>query len=147
MDIYKGNLQVDLAGARLLALSILTLLLVGCVTWPDIATDCEAYGVVEDHHPMGSIVNIEPLHREELNARCSEVKYAIAMIQPDAQIRGCVMPAINGTVSAFYSVGDRCAMNHELCHAMHGRRHTERYVRDLERGIPTPYCPQNQLNF
>jgi hypothetical protein len=147
MDINKGNRQVNHAGARLLALSSLTLLLVGCIHWPEIASDCESYGVLENHQPMGQLVSIEALYTDELNERCQGVKPAIAMINPEANIKGCIIPAHNGAVSAYYSVGDRCAKYHEMCHAMHGGGHTERYERELENGIPMPYCPQNQLKF
>jgi hypothetical protein len=147
MEIKKGNLKTAHAGFRALILSSLALTLTACVHWPDIASDCESYGVVENRQPMGDLMHIEPLYSDELNSRCSDVKVAIAMINPDAQIKGCVIPEANGVVSAYYSVGDRCAQYHEMCHAMHGGAHTERYMRELEQGIPMPYCPENQSRF
>lgn len=145
METNKGILKINHAGIRPLTLSCLTLILAGCVHWPDIATDCESYGVVENNQPMGHLMRIEPLYSDELEIRCRGVKNAIAMVNPDAQIRGCVIPETNAIVAAYYSVGDRCAKYHEMCHAMHGREHTQRYTRELEQGIPMPYCPQNHL--
>ena len=122
-----------------------TVFLAGCVHWPDIATECEAYGVTEADEPMGSIVVVEPLFRDQLDMQCADVKEATARINPDAQISGCVIPEHGGVAKAYYWKGDRCALNHELCHAKHGPGHTERYLSDLERGVPMPYCPENQL--
>lgn len=147
MEIKRGNLKTAQVGFRALILSFLALTLTACVHWPDIASDCESYGVVENHQPMGEVMRIEPLYNDELNSRCGDVKVAIAMINPDSQIRGCVIPEENGVVSAYYSVGDRCAQYHEMCHAMHGGAHTERYMRELGEGHPMPYCPRNQLKF
>jgi hypothetical protein len=36
-------------------------------------------------------------------------------------------------------------MHHELCHALHGTTHTQRYLDDVEKGVPLPYCPPNQF--
>jgi hypothetical protein len=127
--------------------SCLPLLFAGCVHWPDIAYDCESYGVREDNQPMGPMLPIEALYRNELDVNCAGVKEALARIKQDAQVAGCVVPQQNGTVAAYYGVGDRCAMNHELCHVKHGTGHTERYDNDLKNGIPMPYCPVNQLSF
>ena len=147
METNKGNLKFNQAGLCSLILTSLTLLLAGCVHWPDIASDCESYGVLENNQPMGHSMKVEALYSDELNVRCKDVKDAIAVINPDSEIRGCVIPKMNGTVAAYYSVGDRCAMYHEMCHAMHGPGHSERYTRELEQSIPMPYCPKNQLRF
>ena len=56
-----------------LTLSCLPVLLAGCVHWPDIATDCESYGVSENYSPMGTLAHIEPLYRDELDVRCAGV--------------------------------------------------------------------------
>jgi hypothetical protein len=127
--------------------SCLPLLFAGCVHWPDIAYDCESYGVREDNQPMGPMLAIEALYRDELDVNCAGVKEAVAQINHEAQVAGCVVPRQNGTVAAYYWVGDRCAMNHELCHVKHGTGHTERYDKDLKNGVPMPYCPVNQLSF
>ncbi len=128
-----------------IALSCLLLLMTGCATLPEPGTQCESYGVREDHLPMGTKVHIEPLYSDELRIHCADVKHAVAKHNVNAQIRGCVIPGKSGVVSAFYRVGDHCAMNHELCHAIHGPGHTSRYLRDLRNGVPMPYCPENQL--
>lgn len=125
----------------------LPILLSACVHWPEVATDCAAYGVTEDNQPMGSVVHLEALYRDQLDVLCADVKEATAKINPDAQISGCAIPKSDGSVAAYYWVGDRCAMNHELCHAKHGSGHTERYLKDLENGHPMPYCPTNQLKL
>ncbi len=121
-------------------------LFAGCaaqVTARNFATNCEAYGVMENHTPMGTLAHLEPLYREELNVRCAGVPEANAV--SGTEISGCVVPHENGVVEAYYWVGDQCAMNHELCHFRHGPGHTERYLRELREGIPMPYCPSNQL--
>ena len=130
---------------RRIALSLLPILLAGCVHWPAIATECETFGVREDDQAMGQMLHIRALHRDELDIHCAAVREATARNYPNAEVRGCVIPQSNGMVAAFYSVGDRCAMYHEICHARHGPNHTERYLRDLANGIPMPYCPNNQL--
>lgn len=130
---------------RLITLSALPLLFTACVHWPDIATDCESYGVTENNTPMGHLVHLEPLYHDELNTRCAGVQHSNAA--HDTEIRGCAIPQGHGLVDAYYSVGDRCAMNHELCHAKHGPGHTERYVKELQDGVPMPYCPSNQLSW
>lgn len=128
-----------------MALSCLLLLITGCAALPEPGTQCESYGVREDHAPMGTRVHIEPLYTDELNIHCAAVELAVKQHNSEAQIRGCVIPRASGDVSAYYRVGDHCAMNHELCHAIHGSRHTSRYLRDLQNGVPMPYCPGNQL--
>lgn len=134
------------AGRGLLFLACTaSVLLTGCVHWPDVASECDAYGVTEANQPMGNLVVTEPLFREELDVVCADVKEATARINPDAQISGCVVPEGSGIAKAYYWTGDRCALNHELCHAKHGPGHTDRYLSDLERGVPMPYCPENQL--
>lgn len=130
---------------HLVTISVLPLLLTACIHWPEIATECEEYGVIEGNSPMGSVVHVEPLDHDELNTRCAGVDHSNAA--GGTEIRGCVIPQSNGMVNAFYSVGDRCAMNHELCHAKHGSGHTERYVKELRDGVPMPYCPSNQLSW
>lgn len=142
---YLGNLSTR-AGKQLFVFS-LPILLSACISWPEVATECDAYGVPEDNQPMGGVVHLEPLYRDQLDAQCADVKEATAKINPDAQISGCAIPQEDGSVAAYYWVGDRCAMNHELCHAKHGTGHTERYLQDLESGVPMPYCPTNQLKM
>jgi hypothetical protein len=132
---------------RLLALSCLLSLLSGCAALPQLGTQCESYGVREDHAPMGTRVHIEPLYTDELNIQCAAVEMAVKQHHSDAEVRGCVIPSASGDVLAYYRAGDHCAMNHELCHAIHGSRHTSRYLRDLRNGVPMPYCPENQLAF
>ena len=125
----------------------LPILFAGCVHWPDIAYDCEAYGVREDHQPMGSMVHIEPLQRDQLEVYCAGAEL-VALVNPDrgeVKINGCAIPYPDGLVRAYYWVGDNCARNHELCHATQGPRHTALYERDLRNGVSRPYCPSNQL--
>lgn len=143
----RGAIAVPSADARRILIVLLcsTVSLMGCVHWPDIATDCESYGVIESGEPMGNIVTIEPLFRDQLDVQCAGVTEAAAHLNPDAQVTGCAIPQDNGVVRAYYWKGDRCAMNHELCHAKHGSGHTERYLTELEQGVPMPYCPENQL--
>lgn len=136
----RGNARIFLA-----TLFTGTLILAGCVHWPDVATDCDAYGVAERNQPMGSLVIAEPLFRDELDVRCADVREATARINPNAQVSGCVIPGTDGIARAYYWKGDTCAFNHELCHAKHGPEHTERYLADLQRGIAMPYCPESQL--
>ncbi len=151
MDIIKGksaNSRTQSACKRSFFIALaasLPMLLSACVHWPDIAYECEAYGVVENNQPMGALLEIKPLYRDELEAKCADVKHAMAQINPDAKVSGCVVDREDGAVEAYYWVGDRCAMNHELCHVMHGADHTERYDRELASGVPMPYCPQNQF--
>ena len=130
-----------------LTILILPFLMAGCVHWPDIATDCEAYGVLETDQPMAYYGRIEPLPADELDRHCASIKEAVAKINPGAQIRGCVIPEPDGMVSAYYSVGDQCARNHELCHVMHGTGHTARYNEKAADNHPRPYCPENQLQL
>lgn len=119
--------------------------LAGCLHWPDVATECDAYGVMENHEPMGTVVIAEPLFRDQLDVQCANIKEAAAEINPNAQVSGCVISQDDGIVRAYYWTGDKCALNHELCHAAHGPEHTEQYLADLESGVPMPYCPENQL--
>ena len=147
MNAIRGNSNLINAGLRLLMLAAIMFASAACVHWPDVASDCQSYGVLETHQPMGHSVEIEPLYHDELDARCRDAKDAIAMVNPGAEIKGCVIPKDSGVVAAYYSVGDQCAKFHEICHAMHGSGHTERYERDLEQGIPMPYCPRVQLKL
>lgn len=124
-----------------------SMVLTGCVHWPDIASECEQYGVMESNQPMGQIVHLQPLYRDQLDVVCADVKDATAKINPDAQISGCAISKDDGSVNAYYWVGDKCAMNHELCHAIHGAEHTERYLQELKIGMSRPYCPANQLKL
>ena len=152
METVRGRLKVNgrqrpaphnASFGRLITLSVVPLLFTACVHWPDIATDCESYGVTEANTPMGSVVRLEPLYRDELNTRCAGVDHSSAA--SGTELSGCAIAQKDGTVDAYYWVGDRCAMNHELCHAKHGRGHTDRYTRELRDGVPMPYCPYNQL--
>jgi hypothetical protein len=154
MEVTRERISQDLGATvvkptdarRLLTLLFIsTVTLMGCIHWPDIATDCESYGVIESGEPMGTIVTIEPLFSDQLDIQCAGVTEAAAHLNPDARISGCAIPHDNGVVRAYYWTGDRCAMNHELCHAKHGSGHTERYLRELQAGVPMPYCPENQL--
>ena len=151
MKIKKGKLPaVAIAAAtRFVNITVwlccLSLSLAGCIHWPDIATDCSSYGVRPDNRPMGVLVGVEPLYHDELSVRCEGAKVAVIRIHPAAEVRGCVIAYENGTVEAFYSIGDQCAMLHELCHAAHGPSHTEAYEQDLQMGHPLAYCPRNQL--
>ena len=126
-----------------LILSCLPVLLAGCAQWPEIATNCAAYGVQENHSPMGTLAHLDPLSRDELKVRCGGVPAANAL--SGTEISGCVIPHENGSVEAYYWQGDHCAMNHEMCHFRHGPAHTARYLQELQAGIPMPYCPENQL--
>lgn len=121
------------------------LLFTACVHWPAIATDCDSYGVTEDYAPMGNVVHVEPLHHAQLNSACAGVAAPNAAF--GTELAGCAIARGNGMVDAYYSMGDQCAMNHELCHAKHGPGHTERYLQELKDGIPMPYCPRNQLSL
>ena len=136
---------------RVLALRIpalaLILFLSGCVHWPEVATDCEAYGVVERSQPMGTVLHMRPLGVAELQERCWNVRKDAATISRFSSIRGCVIPGSNGEVYGYYARGDQCAMYHEMCHAIHGVGHTERYLKDVESHHARPYCPENQLKL
>ncbi len=94
---------------------------------------------------MGTVAHLEPLFRDELNIRCAGVNLDHAAT--GTEISGCTIPRANGTVEAYYWAGDTCAMEHELCHIKHGPGHTERYLRELQAGVPMPYCPSNPLSL
>lgn len=144
----KVNLAVVRGTCKSLPLATLfcgALALSGCLHWPEVATECDAYGVAENHQPMGTVVVAEPLFRDDLDVACVGVTEPAARAHPDSKVSGCVIPQGNGVVTAYYWTGDKCALQHELCHAVHGPDHTERYLADLERGAPMPYCPENQL--
>ena len=158
MDAKKGVMNPNRARQHaivihartiLLTLSCLPVLFAGCAQMPakdfDFATNCEAYGVIENHAPMGTMVHIKPLYRDELKVRCAGVPEANAA--EGTEISGCTIPHPDGVVESYYWVGDQCAMNHELCHFRNGPGHTERYLRELREGIPMPYCPSNQLKL
>jgi hypothetical protein len=130
---------------RLIAISVLPLLFSACVHWPDIATDCESYGVLESGNAMGEVNLVEPLYRDQLDETCSGVSFPTAA--EGTKVSGCTIPKNDGSVDVYYWVGDRCALNHELCHAKHGYGHTDRYEQELKEGIAMPYCPQNQLSL
>lgn len=117
----------------------------GCMHWPDINEDCESYGVAESRMPMGNVVHLIPLQRADLDEICVDAQSPAAGRHPLTVINGCTIPMRDGRVLAYYRDGDRCAMNHELCHARHGVEHTGRYLEELALGIPMPYCPRNQL--
>ncbi|MDT8320698.1 MAG: hypothetical protein RQ826_09270 [Xanthomonadales bacterium] len=117
----------------------------GCMHWPDINEDCESYGVTESRMPMGRMVHLIPLQRADLDEICIDAQSAAADSHPLNVINGCTIPMRDGRVLAYYRDGDRCAMNHELCHAKHGVEHTVRYLDELAAGVPMPYCPNNQL--
>lgn len=132
-------------GLRLPALLFVPMLFSACVHWPDIASDCESYGVVENYVSLGNVTQVQPLYRKELEEACAGVDFSNAA--HGTEISGCTIPQADGKVDVFYWVGDRCAMNHELCHAKHGAGHTDRYLQELKDGVPMPYCPQNQLTL
>lgn len=136
-------------GWRGIVLTCLPILFAGCVSLPDIAHNCEAYGVSEDHQPMGSMVHIEPLRGDQLEVSCAGAEMVAFgnPVQGEIQISGCAIPHPDGMVRAYFRVGDHCAKSHELCHALHGRKHTARYEHDLRNGVPMPYCPRNQLGI
>ena len=136
-----GKLQIS----HLIAISVLPLFFSACVHWPDIATDCESYGVVESGESMGQVNLVEPLYRDQLNQACADVDFENAA--HGTEISGCTVPQDNGSIEVYYWVGDRCALNHELCHAKHGSGHTDRYLQELKDGIVMPYCPRNQLSL
>lgn len=119
--------------------------LASCAHLPDINEDCESYGVVESGRPMGQKVHAQPLTRADLDRICGAARAQYAGVQTGTMVNGCAIPQPDGSVLAYYRDGDRCAMNHELCHALHGTGHTERYLEDLSAGIPMPYCPGIQL--
>jgi len=131
------------------SLFCLPIVFTACVSWPDIAYDCESYGVSENNQPMGNLVHIEPQNREQLDVSCQAAENATAKYNThgETHFNGCAIPYRDGTVLAYYRVGDKCAKNHELCHAIHGTEHTERYKQQLESGVPMPYCPSNQLKL
>jgi hypothetical protein len=114
-----------------------------CVHWPDVTTDCAPYGVAENHQPLGQHVIAKAVYRDELDARCVGTGNAHLRVRADSTVVGCVVPYPDGTVYAYYWAGDRCAMNHELCHAIHGTEHTQSYLDDLASGVAAPYCPRN----
>jgi hypothetical protein len=124
---------------------LLSLFLASCVHWPEVNEDCESYGVAESRTPMGYKVHAMPLGRADLDRICGAVRSQVAGVHPEALVNGCAIPQRDGSVLAYYRDGDRCAMNHELCHALHGTNHTERYLEELAAGIPMPYCPAMQL--
>ena len=129
-----------------LAFAFLPLMLVACASTPtELASDCEPYGVMETHTPMGKVVRLEPLYRDELNVRCAGVEFNNAAM--GTEVSGCSIPHENGVVEAYYWAGDNCAMTHELCHFKHGANHTKRYLHDLETGVPMPYCPPNPFTL
>ncbi len=130
---------------RLVAVAVLPLLFSACVHWPDIATDCESYGVLESGNSMGQINQVEPLYRDQLEETCAGVDFPAAA--EGTKVSGCAIPKDDGSVDVYYWAGDRCALNHELCHAKHGSGHTERYLQELKDGIAMPYCPQNQMSL
>ncbi len=144
-NVLPSNATSRPAIFRLLALSLVPLLFSACVHWPDIASDCESYGVLENETPMGTINRVEPLYREQLDQACAGVDFSNAA--HGTKVSGCAIPHADGGVDVFYWVGDRCAMNHELCHAKHGSGHTDRYLQELKDGVPMPYCPSNQLSL
>lgn len=122
------------------------LLFAACVHWPDVSTECSLYGVAENQRPLGHIVVAKAVFHDELYARCGEIARDSLKINAAGTIAGCVVPHPDGTVYAYYRVGDRCALNHELCHALHGIEHTGRYLEDLTRGAAAPYCPPNPFS-
>lgn len=130
---------------RLLSLLFVPLLFSACVHWPDIAQDCESYGVVENNNPLGHVTEVQPLYRKELDQACAGVDLSVAA--HGSQVSGCAIANPDGKVDVYYWVGDRCALNHELCHAKHGSGHTDRYLQEVKDGVPMPYCPQNQLSL
>ena len=147
-----GGSSSDIPGLRRLLtrrvpVLALIVLLSGCVHWPDVATNCEAYGVVERGQPMGTVLHIQSLEYDELQERCWNVREDAATISRFSSIRGCVIPGSNGEVYGYYAKGDQCAMYHEMCHAIHGVGHTERYLKDVESHHLRPYCPENQLKL
>lgn len=130
---------------RLPLILLFGVFLASCVHWPDISQDCESYGVTESRTSMGNQVHAIPLGRADLDRFCSGVQSQVASIHPQAEVNGCAIPQRDGSVLAYYREGDRCAMNHELCHALHGSHHTDRYLEELAAGVPMPYCPGTQL--
>lgn len=142
----RSSAGVHSEHARWLPMILLfSVLLASCVHWPDVNEDCESYGVAESRSPMGNIVQIIPLGRADLDRICGAVRSQVVSVHPEAVVNGCAIPQRDGSVLAYYREGDRCAMNHELCHALHGTNHTGRYLEELAAGIPMPYCPGMQL--
>jgi hypothetical protein len=130
-----------------LLIIVLPIFLFGCVHWPDIASNCEAYGVLETHDPIAHFGRIEPLAADQLELRCASIKETATQLNPGATIKGCVVLMADGSVSAYYSEGDTCAKNHELCHILHGFEHTASYLEKASINHPRPYCPENQLTL
>ncbi|MBT8039081.1 MAG: hypothetical protein KJN78_02440 [Gammaproteobacteria bacterium] len=126
---------------------IIALLNSACVSWPDIESNCDAYGVVETYQPMASRIHVQGLPHDELRKVCSGGNGPRALMRDRFIVKGCVIPTGNDSVYAYYAQGDRCAELHERCHARHGTRHTDRYMHDLFSDKPMPYCPKNQLSL
>ena len=96
---------------------------------------------------MASHIFVQPLQQDELGDACASVRHNVTMVHAQAEVTGCLIPRHNGTALAFYRAGDVCAMRHEICHALHGPKHTDRYLQDLANGMSLPYCPPNPFSL
>lgn len=95
--------------------------------------NCERYGVLETGNSMGAILIAEERFQDDLEVVCGEP-------EPPHERAGCVIQVVEG-VAIFWRHDDPYAKNHEICHALNGPEHTEKYERDLANGHPAPYMP------
>lgn len=92
--------------------AVLVLTIAGCATW-----DCYELGI-QPGSPAGKLRSINELPDSEIEKVCGQKK------------AGCVVPGSDG-IALYYRNGDEYALRHELCHVMHGYRHTIEYQRRL----------------
>jgi len=77
--------------------------------------------------PLAPLASINELPDSLIERRCGKSRAGCAVTE-------------DGVVKVYYRNGDECALRHELCHAMHGERHTLDYTRRVIAGDPRPYC-------
>jgi len=120
-----------------LILILILILLASCQKYPDPNEPggCEPYGVEELNHPMGEINSINEVYDSEVVKFCGHSGWV------DRQLEGCAKINENDTVDIYYRTGDKCTLNHEICHAKHGKQHTNRYIKDLLNKHPRAACP------
>ena len=102
---------------------------------------CSSFGVEELGYES-RIVEEHELPIEEVQEKCGRT--SAGGPKGRYQVAGCTIPVkvYPPAVLVYYTEEDYCTKVHELCHAKHGFKHTERYVERMYELDPRPSCPE-----
>jgi hypothetical protein len=100
---------------------------------------CIAHGVKETQRIQPHAIEGFEMTFEEVQEACAP---AIEVVK--VPVWGCTLFHVRSndpTAYAYWTVGDRCTMIHELCHAYYITGHTEEFTRRYRSKDPYPACP------